>query len=205
MFWPLQREWRLITAKVSTRLASRVILRPIATTKCLGERICVFLYRSYRFHRYGSRSRTDRRWSSGARPLARMRRLSLCRGGAGVHHGSLEDLESLRSGAGPLTGDPHRFIHDFSTTGCREADRRAETLGGELAGSDARWSSLPGPCSPNAKARSHRRDAPNPNFPGSRRNVLALAARESAHLYYGFPIGPRQWDHGLAASDQHRT
>lgn len=64
---------------------------------------------------------------------------ALSAAGAEVHRGSLDDLDSLRSGAAASDGVIHTaFIHDFSQyVAAGETDRQAiEALGGALAGSN---------------------------------------------------------------------
>jgi nucleoside-diphosphate-sugar epimerase len=66
---------------------------------------------------------------------------ALTAAGAGVHRGSLADLDSLRSGAAASDGVIHTaYIHDFSATGDPVAAARAdgaaiEAIGAALAGS----------------------------------------------------------------------
>jgi nucleoside-diphosphate-sugar epimerase len=107
---------------------------------------------------------------------------SLVTTGAEAHRGSLEDLESLRSGAAAADGVIHTaFIHDFSNYGpAAEADRRAiETLGSVLAGSDSPLIVTSGSLLAQRRGPlATEEDAPNPNFPRkSEEAALALAAR----------------------------
>lgn len=107
---------------------------------------------------------------------------SLVAAGAKAHRGSLEDLESLRSGARAADGVIHTaFIHDFSNYGpAAEADRRAiETLGGALMGSDRPLIVTSGTLLAQPQGRlATEDDGPNPSFPRkSEEAALALAAR----------------------------
>lgn len=106
---------------------------------------------------------------------------SLIAAGAQVHRGTLEDLESLRSGAAAADGVIHAaFIHDFNNYApAAEADRRAiETLGAELAGSDrplvVTSGTLvlqgPGPL-------LTEEDKANPNFPRKSEDALAMLSQ----------------------------
>jgi nucleoside-diphosphate-sugar epimerase len=107
---------------------------------------------------------------------------SLVAAGAAVHRGSLEDLESLRSGAGAADGVIHTaFTHDFSNYGpAAEADKRAiETLGDAVAGSDRPLIVTSGTLLAQRQGSlATEEDAPNPSFPRkSEAAALALVAR----------------------------
>src|SRR6202030_990772 len=106
---------------------------------------------------------------------------SLVAAGGGVHRGSLEDLESLRSGAEAADGVIHTaFIHDFSNYGpAAEADRRAiETLGAVLAGSDRPLIVTSGILLVAPGRIATEDDAASPNFPRKSEDAaLAMASR----------------------------
>jgi nucleoside-diphosphate-sugar epimerase len=107
---------------------------------------------------------------------------SLIAAGAEVHRGSLEDLESLRSGAAAADGVIHTaFIHDFSNYGpAAEADKRAiETLGAPLVGSDRPLIVTSGTLLAQLQGQfATEDDAPNPNFPRkSEEAALTMASR----------------------------
>lgn len=107
---------------------------------------------------------------------------SLTAAGAQVHRGSLDDLESLHSGAAAADGVIHTaFIHDFNNYGpAAEADRRAiEALGTALAGSDRPLIVTSGTLIAQARGPlATEEDAHDPSFPRKSEDAtLALAAR----------------------------
>jgi nucleoside-diphosphate-sugar epimerase len=106
---------------------------------------------------------------------------SIAAAGADVHRGSLEDLESLRSGAAAADGVIHTaFIHDFSSyEPAAETDKRAiETLGAALAGSNRPLVVTSGTLLLQRQGTlATEQDAPIPTFP--RKSEQAAAAMVS--------------------------
>jgi len=106
---------------------------------------------------------------------------SIAAGGADVHRGSLEDLESLRSGAVAADGVIHTaFIHDFSNYApAAETDRRAiETLGAALADSNRSLVVTSGTLLLQRQGPiATERDAPIPSFPRKSEQAAAMASR----------------------------
>jgi nucleoside-diphosphate-sugar epimerase len=108
---------------------------------------------------------------------------ALAAAGAEAHRGTLEDLESLRSGAAKSDGAIHlAFNHDFSkfVENC-EADRRAiETLGSAFAGSNRPLVITSGTAVAHTNGRpSTEDDAPNSPLPrvASEQAAAALASK----------------------------
>jgi len=110
---------------------------------------------------------------------------SIAAAGAEVHRGSLEDLESLRSGAGAADGAIHMgFIHDFSNYApAADKDRRAiETLGAALAGTNSPFIVTSGTLLIQRQGPiATEQDPPNPSFP--RKSELAAAALASRGVH----------------------
>jgi nucleoside-diphosphate-sugar epimerase len=128
---------------------------------------------------------------------------SLAAAGAEVHRGSLEDLNSLRSGAAAADGVIHTaFIHDFNNYGpAAEADGRAiETLGEALAGSDRPLVVTSGSLLVQRKgAFATEEDGTIPTFPRKSEDAAkALAARGiSASILRLPPSVHGEGDHGF--------
>lgn len=106
---------------------------------------------------------------------------SIAAAGADVHRGSLEDLESLRSGAAAADGVIHTaFIHDFSNYApAAEKDGRAiETLGAALAGSERPLVVTSGTILLQRQGPlATEQDAPIPSFPRKSEQAAAMASR----------------------------
>jgi nucleoside-diphosphate-sugar epimerase len=106
---------------------------------------------------------------------------SIAATGADVHRGSLEDLESLRSGAVVADGVIHTaFIHDFSNYApAAEKDRRAiETLGGALVGSERPLIVTSGTLLLQRQGPlATEQDGPIPSFPRKSEQAAAMASR----------------------------
>jgi nucleoside-diphosphate-sugar epimerase len=106
---------------------------------------------------------------------------SIAATGADVHRGSLEDLESLRSGAAAADGVIHTaFIHDFSNYApAAETDRRAiETLGDALAGSQRPLIVTSGTLLLQRQGPlATEEDVPIPSFPRKSEQAAAMASR----------------------------
>ncbi len=128
---------------------------------------------------------------------------SLAAAGAQVHRGSLEDLESLRSGAASSDGVIHcAFIHDFNNYGpAAEADQRAiETLGSALAGSDRPLVVSSGSLIAQARgAFVTEEDAADSKFPRkSEQAALAMAALGGRGMVLRLPPSVHgNGDHGF--------
>ncbi len=107
--------------------------------------------------------------------------VSLAKVGAKVHRGSLEDLESLRSGAAASDGVIHTaFIHDFNNYGpAVEADRLAiETIGTALQKSGRPMIVTSGLALLAPGRLATEEDAPSPNFPRkSEQTAMKFASR----------------------------
>jgi nucleoside-diphosphate-sugar epimerase len=127
---------------------------------------------------------------------------SLTAAGAQAHRGSLEDLESLRSGAAAADGVIHTaFIHDFNNYGpAAEADRRAiETLGAELAGSARPFIVTSGTLLLQRRGPLVTEEDPvNPDFPRKSEDALAMVSRGVHSIVLRLPPSVHgDGDHGF--------
>jgi nucleoside-diphosphate-sugar epimerase len=110
---------------------------------------------------------------------------SLAAVGAEVQRGSLEDLESLRSGASAADAVIHAgFIHDFANyAASAETDRRAiEAIGAVLAGSDRPYIVTSGTALAAPGRVATEADVANSNFPRKSEEAAASAAAGGARV-----------------------
>ena len=104
---------------------------------------------------------------------------SLTAAGADVQRGSLDDLESLRKGAGAADAVIHAgFIHDFANYAPAAAtDKRAiETIGAELAGSGRPFIVTSGTALTAPGRVATEKDSANSTFPRKSEEAAASAA-----------------------------
>ncbi|HEY4053605.1 MAG TPA: SDR family oxidoreductase [Terriglobales bacterium] len=111
---------------------------------------------------------------------------ALAAAGAQVHRGDLQNLESLRSGAGAADAVIHTaFNHDFSNYGAAaQMDRRAiETLGEALAGSDGRLVVTSGTLVLQRKGElMTEEDAHDPAFPRKSEDAVVAASSRGVNV-----------------------
>jgi nucleoside-diphosphate-sugar epimerase len=108
---------------------------------------------------------------------------SLTAAGADVQRGSLEDLQSLRTGAAAADAVIHAgFHHDFANyAAAAEMDRRAiETLGAALAGSDRPFIVTSGTALAPSAPIATEDDAANSTFPRKSEEAAASAVAGGA-------------------------
>jgi nucleoside-diphosphate-sugar epimerase len=110
---------------------------------------------------------------------------SLTAAGADVQRGSLDNLESLRKGAGAAHAVIHAgFIHDFANyAAAAETDRRAiETIGAVLAVSDRRFIVTSGTALTAPGRVATERDSANSTFPRKSEEAAASTAEGGARV-----------------------
>ncbi|MGI4835681.1 MAG: SDR family oxidoreductase [Janthinobacterium lividum] len=127
---------------------------------------------------------------------------ALAAAGATAHQGSLDDLDSLRSGAAAADGVIHlAFVHDFAAfAAAGETDRRAiEALGGVLAGSSRPLIVTSGLAGLGATGRlATETDTPATSLRMSEAAALAQAAQGVRALVVRLaPSVHGQGDHGF--------
>lgn len=111
--------------------------------------------------------------------------VSLAAAGADVHRGSLNDLDSLHSGAASADAVIHTaFIHDFSNYGpAAETDRLAiEALGSAIAGSGRLLIVTSGTALLAPGRLSTEDDAPDGKFPRKSEEAALAAADRGARV-----------------------